>query len=107
MGWLIVGVGEASAASEASLKETPEDRSVVISRIGHNSEVIDEFSAILPVPDFAKSIELTIDRYPVLVGKNFTQSKISWQSSGIPRTQILPLGLKHSPSQCSGDSIAH
>lgn len=44
MGWLI----------------DPSDRSVVISRIGHNSEVIDEPSAILLVPDFAKSIELTI-----------------------------------------------
>ena len=47
-----------------------EDRSVVISRVEspkerlrqRNSEVIDEPSAILPVPDFARSIELTIDR---------------------------------------------
>lgn len=46
MGWLI----------------DPEDRSVVISRIDRNLEVIDESSAILPVPDFAKSIELTIER---------------------------------------------
>ena len=47
-----------------------EDRSVVISRIEspkerlrqRNLEVIDEPSAIVPVPDFARSIELTIDR---------------------------------------------
>jgi Uma2 family endonuclease len=46
MGWLI----------------DPEDRSVVISRIDRNLEIIDEPSAILPVPDFARSIELKIDR---------------------------------------------
>jgi Uma2 family endonuclease len=46
MGWLI----------------DPEDRSVVISRIDRNLEVIDEPSAMLPVPDFAKSLELTVDR---------------------------------------------
>ncbi len=46
MGWLI----------------DPEDRSVVISRIDRNLEVIDDPSAILPVPDFARSIELKIDR---------------------------------------------
>jgi Uma2 family endonuclease len=52
MGWLIVG--------EASLQETPEDRSVIISRIGHNADVIDEPTAILPVPEFAKSMQITI-----------------------------------------------
>jgi Uma2 family endonuclease len=46
MGWLI----------------DPEDRSIVISRIDRNLEVIDEPSAILPVPDFAKSMELTVER---------------------------------------------
>jgi Uma2 family endonuclease len=46
MGWLI----------------DPEDRSVVISRIDRNLEVIDEAHAMLPVPDFAKSLELTVDR---------------------------------------------
>lgn len=46
MGWLI----------------DPEDRSVVISRIDRNSEVIDELNAILPVPEFARSIELTIEQ---------------------------------------------
>ena len=46
MGWLI----------------DPEDRSIVISRIDRNLEVIDEPNLILPVPDFAKSLELTIDR---------------------------------------------
>ena len=46
MGWLI----------------DPEDRSVVISRIDRNLEVIDEPNVILPVPNFAKSLELTVDR---------------------------------------------
>ena len=47
-----------------------EDRSIVVSRLEspkerlrqRNLEVIDEPSAIVPVPDFARSIELTIDR---------------------------------------------
>ncbi len=46
MGWLI----------------DPEDRSVVISRSDRNLEVIDEPNLALPVPDFAKSLELTVDR---------------------------------------------
>ncbi|MCY7366724.1 MAG: Uma2 family endonuclease [Chamaesiphon sp.] len=46
MGWLI----------------DPEDRSIVISRSDQNLEVIDEPKVVLPVPDFAKSLELTIDR---------------------------------------------
>ncbi len=46
MGWLI----------------DPEDRSVVISRIDRNLEVIDDPNAMLPVPDFAIAIELKIDR---------------------------------------------
>ncbi|WP_373540965.1 Uma2 family endonuclease [Chamaesiphon sp.] len=46
MGWLI----------------DPEDRSVVISRMDRNLEVIDELDAILPVPEFARSIDLTVDR---------------------------------------------
>jgi Uma2 family endonuclease len=46
MGWLI----------------DPEDRSVIISRIDRNAEVIDEPSAMLSVPDFAQAIELMIDR---------------------------------------------
>jgi Uma2 family endonuclease len=44
MGWLI----------------DPEDRSIVISRIGQNTDVIDEIDAILPVPEFARSIQLTV-----------------------------------------------
>lgn len=44
MGWLI----------------DPEDRSVIISRIGQNADVIDEPTAILPVPEFAQSMQLTI-----------------------------------------------
>ena len=46
MGWLI----------------DPEDRSIVISRIDRNLDVLDEPNVILPVPDFAKSLELTVDR---------------------------------------------
>jgi Uma2 family endonuclease len=44
MGWLI----------------DPVDRSVVICRIGHNAEVVDEPSAMLPVPDFAESVQISI-----------------------------------------------
>jgi Uma2 family endonuclease len=44
MGWLI----------------DPEDRSVIISRIGQNANVIDEPTGILPVPEFARSMQLTI-----------------------------------------------
>jgi Uma2 family endonuclease len=44
MGWLI----------------DPEDRSVIIIGIGQVFGAIDEPTAILPVPEFAKSIELTI-----------------------------------------------
>jgi Uma2 family endonuclease len=44
MGWLI----------------DPEDRSVIIIGIGQTFEVIDEPDVILPVPGFAKSIELTV-----------------------------------------------
>ena len=46
MGWLI----------------DPEDRSIIISRSDRNLEVIDELNVVLPVPDFAKSIELTVER---------------------------------------------
>jgi Uma2 family endonuclease len=38
----------------------PEDRSIVISRIGQNTDVIDGIDAILPVPEFARSIQLTV-----------------------------------------------
>jgi hypothetical protein len=41
MGWFIVGA--------ASLQETPEDRSVIISRIDRNTEVIDEPNDRSPV----------------------------------------------------------
>jgi Uma2 family endonuclease len=44
MGWLI----------------DPEDRSVIISRTGQNADVIDEPDAVLPVPEFARSIQLTV-----------------------------------------------
>jgi Uma2 family endonuclease len=44
MGWLI----------------DPEDRSVIISRIDQNADVIDEPNAILPVPEFARSMQLTV-----------------------------------------------
>ncbi len=44
MGWLI----------------DPEDRSVVISRIGQNADVIDEPDAVLPVPEFARLLQLTV-----------------------------------------------
>ncbi len=46
MGWLI----------------DPVDRSVVICRIGHNSEVVDEPSAMLLVPDFAESVQISISQ---------------------------------------------
>ena len=46
MGWLI----------------DPEDRSIIISRSDRNLEVIDEPNVVLPVPDFTKSIELTVER---------------------------------------------
>jgi Uma2 family endonuclease len=46
MGWLI----------------DPEDRSVVISRIGQNADVIDELNAVLPVPEFARSMQLTVEQ---------------------------------------------
>ncbi len=44
MGWLI----------------DPADRSIVVSRIGQNTDVIDELDAVLPVPEFAQSIQLTV-----------------------------------------------
>jgi Uma2 family endonuclease len=44
MGWLI----------------DPEDRSVIVIGAGQTFDAIDEPSAILPVPEFAKSIQLTI-----------------------------------------------
>lgn len=37
-----------------------EDRSVVISQIGQNADVIDETDAVLPVPEFARSVQLTV-----------------------------------------------
>jgi Uma2 family endonuclease len=46
MGWLI----------------DPEDRSVIISRIGQNADVIDELDAVLPVPEFARSMQLTVGK---------------------------------------------
>jgi Uma2 family endonuclease len=44
MGWLI----------------DPESESITISRASHNILIIDELSAVLPVPDFAQSIQLTV-----------------------------------------------
>jgi Uma2 family endonuclease len=44
MGWLI----------------DPEDRSVIVISVGQIFDAIDEPSAILPVPEFARSIQLTI-----------------------------------------------
>ncbi len=44
MGWLI----------------DPESASITISRTSHNILIIDELSAVLPVPDFAQSIQLTV-----------------------------------------------
>jgi Uma2 family endonuclease len=44
MGWLI----------------DPEDRSIIVIGAGQTFDAIDEPSAILPVPEFAKSIQLTI-----------------------------------------------
>jgi Uma2 family endonuclease len=38
----------------------PEDRSVIVIGVGQIFDAIDEPSAILPVPEFAKSIKLTI-----------------------------------------------
>jgi Uma2 family endonuclease len=46
MGWLI----------------DPSDRSVVISGSGYSAEVVDEPMAILPVPSFAKSLEISIEQ---------------------------------------------
>ncbi len=46
MGWLI----------------DPSDRSVVISGSGYSAEVVDEPLAILPVPNFAKSLQLSIEQ---------------------------------------------
>ncbi len=46
MGWLI----------------DPVDRSVVICQIGRHAEVVDEPGAMLPVPDFADSVQILIDR---------------------------------------------
>jgi Uma2 family endonuclease len=46
MGWLI----------------DPSDRSVVVSGSGYSADVVDEPAAILPVPDFAKSLELSIEQ---------------------------------------------
>jgi hypothetical protein len=36
------------------------EQSVIVSRIDHNTEVIDESQIILPVPGFAAAIELSI-----------------------------------------------
>ncbi len=44
MGWLI----------------DPSEQSVIVSRMGHNTEVIDESPMTLPVPGFAAAIELSI-----------------------------------------------
>jgi hypothetical protein len=38
----------------------PEDRSVIVIGVGQIFDAIDEPSAILPVPEFSKSIKLTI-----------------------------------------------
>jgi Uma2 family endonuclease len=46
MGWLI----------------DPDEQSVIVSRIGQNTEVIDEPQVILPVPSFAMAIELSIEQ---------------------------------------------
>jgi Uma2 family endonuclease len=46
MGWLI----------------DPNEQSVIVSRMDQNTEVIDEPQAILPVPDFAAAIELSIEQ---------------------------------------------
>jgi Uma2 family endonuclease len=39
----------------------PEDRSVIVIGAGQTFDAIDESSAILPVPEFAKLIQLTIE----------------------------------------------
>lgn len=46
MGWLI----------------DPDDRSVVVSGSGYSADVVDEPTAILPVPDFAKSLQILIEQ---------------------------------------------
>jgi hypothetical protein len=62
MGWLIVGVGKASALAEASLQETPADRSVFGCAANQTFQIIDEPKTILPVPAFATSIQLTVEQ---------------------------------------------
>jgi hypothetical protein len=54
MGWLIVG--------EASLEENPKDRVVFVCMADRNFQMIDEPSTILPVPEFAKSVQLTVEQ---------------------------------------------
>jgi Uma2 family endonuclease len=46
MGWLI----------------DPVDRSVIICRIDHHAEVVDEPTAMLSVPDFAQSVQISIEQ---------------------------------------------
>jgi Uma2 family endonuclease len=46
MGWLI----------------DPNEQSVIVSRMDHNTEVIDESQILLPVPGFAAAIELSIEQ---------------------------------------------
>lgn len=46
MGWLI----------------DPVDRSVVICRIGRHAEIVDEPRAMLPVPNFADSVQISIEQ---------------------------------------------
>jgi Uma2 family endonuclease len=46
MGWLI----------------DPGDRSVVVSGAGYSAEVVDDPGAILPVPVFAKSLQISIEQ---------------------------------------------
>ena len=54
MGWLI------DPEDRISFREA--SPTIIISRSDRNLEVIDELNEVLPVPDFAKSMELTVER---------------------------------------------
>ena len=54
MGWLI--------DPEDRISEREASPTIIISRSDRNLEVIDELNEVLPVPDFAKSMELTVER---------------------------------------------
>jgi Uma2 family endonuclease len=53
MGWLIVG--------EASLQETPDERTVFVSQPRQQTLVFDTLTQQLPVPFFANDIKLTVE----------------------------------------------